>query len=232
MNHNNINLSICIPYKDRADKLKQLLDSISHLELGGKFDIEISLTDFSKDNFAFRLMKKYTFKFKYEYITSYLFTTPSARNRSAYNSSNNILFFCDVDMLLSQNIFLNIDKYYNQFGENFAYFPICHTETVSGNMDLMDDAYGNCIIGRRYFNIVGGYNESIKSKGPEDLMFYNAISQIKECNLIRSVADNFIHTYHPKIESKTSRKLMRKMVKRGLVACEKWMLPQYKAFNI
>lgn len=134
------------------------------------------------------------------------FTRSYAFNKAVEQSHNNVLFICDADFSMPIDLVLSCNKY--TLGR-LVWFPIVFY-LYKNKPNVYNKAHGEWMqwggkgilaCKRKYFNQVGGYDESFTSWGQEDddlwKKFYKA-----RCCVIRYRERGLLHHWHPSLNPK------------------------------
>ena len=179
------------------------LNSIQHADL-----IELSVFDCQSDdmpNFENEIRKIWKGKliFKSENIP---FTRSSALNKAVRQSKNEILFICDADFSFPNDLIIKCNKF--TLGK-LVWFPIVfylyknkpHVYDKSHGEWMQWGGKGIVSCKRKYFDKIGGLDESFKKWGQEDddfwMKFYKAGNY-----MIRYRERGLLHHWHPSLNPK------------------------------
>lgn len=148
------------------------------------------LDNFVKNNFSFskilisRIDKEETF------------SRGKGLNEAFSQSSGDIIFFLDVDMLFMRSEM--ISRSLKIIKENKAYFPICYSMNKDGSGGWRPSGYGNCVVSRDVMSQVKWIDK--KSWGAEDDIFHAEIK--KKYGIVRERCPGYYHQWHPSMAPK------------------------------
>jgi hypothetical protein len=94
------------------------------------------------------------------------FNASHARNLGARAAASDVLVFVDADVVLADSFIASVDA---SLGSNeYAKFPDAKTARENS-------VQGTCVVHRRQFELVGGYDEVLTNYGGEDLELYERL---------------------------------------------------------
>jgi glycosyltransferase involved in cell wall biosynthesis len=200
-------ISICVGIHNRSDLfLNHFLPSLlstQHLD-----SIELSVFDCQSDDIIdleieVRKIWKGKLVFKSENIP---FSRSAAFNKAVKQSQNKILFICDADFSLPSDLVIKCNKF--TLGK-LVWFPIVFY-LYKNKPNVFDEKHGEWMqwggkgilaCKRKYFDNIGGLDESFKTWGKEDddlwMKFYKARNYV-----IRSREKGLLHHWHPSLNPK------------------------------
>ena len=89
------------------------------------------------------------------------FNLSKARNIGAQEAKGEFIFFCDADILLKEDI--------------CAWITALSIKNCFFTSSKMDDSYGSCIISKKVFSQISGYDEAFEDWGGEDRDLYQRL---------------------------------------------------------
>ncbi len=200
-------VSICLGTFNRSELfLTKFLVSLSKVENANL--VELSVFDCGTDDVVdleIEIKKIWKGKLKFNKMDIH-FSRSYSFNKAVKQSTHSILFICDADFSLPKNIVSSCNKY--SLGK-LVWFPIVFylyknkAEKFSHqNGEWMQwGGKGILCCKRKYFDSIGGLNESFTTWGQEDdelwMKFYKAGNFI-----IRNREQGLMHHWHPSLNPK------------------------------
>lgn len=119
------------------------------------------------------------------------FSRGTGRNISFEQSSGDIIFFQDTDMLFVRTHVISRGIEIVKSGK--AYFPICHSFYEDGSSAPRPSGYGNCVVPRKAMEDIRWIHK--KSWGKEDDMFHDSVKKLYK--VLREAPSGYYHQWHP-----------------------------------
>lgn len=158
--------SIIITCSNRLDHLKQSITALNH-----QSNSEIIIVDYNCSQGTAKFVRKNYPTFQViEVKNANKFNVAKARNIGAKHARGDLLFFCDADILLMENIGFWLQK---NFKNDFFYIS-----------SKEDETFGSSMIRKKDFIKINGYDEAFDGWGGEDRDLYERLkySGIKQLN--------------------------------------------------
>lgn len=189
----NIGTEILPLFKNCLSTLKNCLESLGIDE----YEICVSSWDEEEDYKKLDNFLKNLFshdKIKIKKISKYQnFSRGTGRNESFEQSSGDIIFFLDVDMLFMRSEM--ISNALIAIRENKVYFPICYSMYEDGSGDWRPWGYGNCVVPRSAMLGIRWIHK--ETWGKEDDIFHEEMR--KKYKIVREKCAGYYHQWHPSL---------------------------------
>jgi len=191
-------ISICVGTRNRSTSLlTNLIPSLNKCKL--KKDIALSICNCHSDdipNLESRIRKLWRGKLYYTNSKT-KFTRSSSLNIAVRQSKEPILFICDCDISVPDNL---VELMTKNITLNRVWYPICFSLYVNRPKIIQEDngkwrrlGFGIVGIHRKKFNAMKGYSETFKEWGGEDTYMYKSTTG----TIIRSQCEGLFHNWHP-----------------------------------
>lgn len=187
-------ITICTGIKNRSDNyLTVFLDSLNNCK--NKESISLSVFDCNSSDVSdlqTEIKNKWNGNliFKSEEVD---FTRAHTFNKAMKQASTELLFVCDADMCLPENILEKVNKYVTK---KSSWFPISfHLDKSGENGKFKTEGKGIFATSKTQLQKVGPYDENFTSWGDEDWeMFFRFYKN--GIRPFRTKERNLIHNYH------------------------------------
>jgi len=194
-------ISICIVVKNRSKinyKEKELIlfpNLVKGLAAIKKdHEIELVICDFQSDDWPLKdWIYEYSDDFKITLIENKEeFSKGMGYNICAKKAANELLFFCDADILIGEGFFENIEKCIDS---GKIWFPIVKYIEESGvEVFRTQNGQGLCLITKTNFNKTDGWPEFYSWGGEDHLFYYKCHALFK---IERNQCEFLKHQWHP-----------------------------------
>lgn len=179
-----MNISICIPVKNRAENLIRCIESIQKLQ----GDIEIVIGDNESTDIQSLPDKPHPV-----IVETWQgdWSIGRAKNVAAERATGDILFFLDADLIMVQEV---IDKIEKLVPAGWVYAPIMWSQNEDRQTgDWITSSYGQVAVTKEQWQ--NNKWLEFKSYGVEDNLFVGPYTE-KQI-LLRDMPAGFVHLWHP-----------------------------------
>ncbi len=188
---------VCVGLKDRSENLKRLVTNLQQINRNGAFALSIYDQGSADAENLFAWLKE---NWKSELIWNSHpadFTRASAFNKAIEQAKGDLVFACDADMTLPENLEQRIRQYVRP---GSGWFPVCQSQIGAESPDWKWLSAGTGLVAghKKWHAKALFYDEKFRSWGGEDWdMFFRFYRS--SLMPLRTRCEGLYHHWHPSL---------------------------------